>query len=80
MAVNIDAISQKYKYTIIFTRHQYGQMIYAVDKEQVKTECEKLKHLNKLNDENAYIRIEVINNNTGEIREYWNNKENEIKF
>ena len=78
MEFNIDAISQKDKYTIIFTRFQYGQMIYAVDKEKVKTECEKLKHLNKLNEENAYIRIEVVNNNTGEIREYWNNKENTI--
>lgn len=68
------------KYTIIFTRFMYGQMIQVVEKEKVKTECEKLKHLNKLNDEGAYIRIEVVNNNTGEIREYWNNKENTINF
>lgn len=68
------------EYTIIFTQLCYGQIITQKDKSEIRYECEKLKKLSSLQKEDAYIRIEVVNNNTGEIREYWNNQDNEIKF
>ena len=68
------------KYTIICSIHTCGQIASVVEKEQVRKECERLKRLNKLGYENTYISIEVVNNETGEMREYWNNVENTIKF
>ena len=68
------------KYTIIATEFHYGQIIQNVNKEDVRINCEKLKKLFNLAKENAYCRIEVINNQTGEMREYWNNHENKINF
>lgn len=73
----------KDKYTIICTQYTFGQIIEAVEKYRVKNECEKLQKMfsnNKINDKNTYVQIEVVNNNTGEIREYWNNHENKIQF
>lgn len=68
------------KYTIIFTEHHYGSLTEVVEKDKVREECERLKHATKLAQENAYFRIEVVNNATGEIREYWNNHDNKIMF
>lgn len=67
-------------YTIICTELYYGQITQVVKKEDVRKECERLKMISKNAPENAYWQIEVVNNETGEIREYWNNKENTIKF
>ena len=68
------------KYTIICNILTTGHITKIVSKENVRKECERLKNLNKITDSHTYMRIEVVNNSTGEIREYWNNKENEIKF
>lgn len=68
------------KYTIICSIHTCGQIAEVVSKDKVREECERFKNLNKLGNENTYARIEVVNNETGEIREYWNNIENTIKF
>lgn len=68
------------KYTIICTQFQYGQITEIVDKENVRKECERLKNVFNKDFINTYIQVEVINNETGEIREYWNNKKNEIQF
>lgn len=68
------------KYTIIFTRLEYGQIIETVEKDKVREKCELWKKTEKLNKEKAYLRIEVVNNQTGEIREYWNNNDNSINF
>lgn len=71
-------------YTIICTKFTEGSIAEVVEKIQVKSECERLKKVMynpKLEDtQNTYVRIEVVNNNTGEIREFWNNKENTINF
>lgn len=70
------------KYTILCTQHTYGSISKVVEKEQVRAECERIKKVfsSRLCKENAYTRIEVINNETGEIREFWNNKDNIINF
>lgn len=67
-------------YTIICTELYYGQITQVCKKEDVRKECERLKMVSKHSAENTYWQIEVVNNETGEIREYWNNKENTIKF
>lgn len=67
-------------YTIIWTELQYGQMVLKKNKDQVKEECERLRKISKIADADRYIRIEVMNDETGEIREYWNNKQNETLF
>lgn len=70
------------KYTIICTQHTYGSLAKVVEKDNVRDECERLRKIfsKPLCKENAYTRIELINNETGEIREFWNNRENTIKF
>lgn len=68
------------KYTIIAVQHTYGHVTETVEKEQVKSECERLKKIFSIAKENAYTTIEVVNNDTGEVREYWNNRKNEINF
>ena len=78
------------KYTILQTWHEYGSLAQVVEEKKVRTICESaVKHeilkkryrINKgIDTPNIYCRIEVINNETGEIREYWNNQENKIKF
>ena len=78
------------KYTILQTWHEYGSIAQIVDKDKVKIICESAMKCEKLRMRykcikgiiplNVYYRIEVVNNETGEIREYWNNKENKIKF
>lgn len=71
-------------YTIICTKFTEGSIAEVVEKIQVKGECERLQKVMynpKLEDtQNTYVRIEVVNNDTGEIREFWNNKENTINF
>lgn len=68
------------KYTILFTEYHFGNITIVVDKDKVRKECERIKSMSKLANENAYMRIEVVNNQTGEIREYWNNHDNKIMF
>lgn len=68
------------KYTIICTLFTYGCISQSVKKEEVKKECERLKKIFELAKEQCYQRIEVVNNETGEIREYWNNHNNTINF
>lgn len=71
------------KYTIIWTIHTYGSVTQIVEKNQVKAECERIRKVSSAaNNEpkNRFESIEVVNNNTGEIREYWNNHNNEIQF
>lgn len=70
------------KYTILCTHHTYGSVSEVVEKEKVKSECERLKKVfsSPINEKNTFTIIEVINNDTGEIREFWNNKENIINF
>lgn len=68
------------KYTIICNILTTGHITEVIEKDKVRAECERLKNLTKLGDEHTYMRIEVVNNETGEVREYWNNQENVIKF
>lgn len=68
------------KYTIICTLFTYGNITECVNKEDVKSECERLKKICTIGMEKCYQTIEVINNETGEIREYWNNQKNTINF
>lgn len=68
------------KYTIICTLFTYGSITKCVNKEEVRKECERLKKICKIGMEKCYQTIEVINNETGEIREYWNNHNNKINF
>lgn len=78
-----DFAFNKDKYTIICTEFQYGQIIETKEQNEVRNECERLKRIfgnEKIKDKDIYIRIEVVNNCTGEIREYWNNHENKIQF
>lgn len=78
-----DFAYNKDKYTIICTEFQYGQITVTKEQKEVRNECERLKQMfgkNIINDKNIYIRIEVINNSTGEIREYWNNHDNKKLF
>lgn len=74
------ALIAEEKYTIIATEFHYGQIIQNVNKEDVKINCERLRKLFTLPKETCYCRIEVINNQTGEMREFWNNHENKIQF
>lgn len=69
-----------YKYTIITTIYKVGQIVSVEPKENVKTQCEKIRKLHNLQDTNEHMIIEVVNNETGEMREYWNSNNNEIKF
>lgn len=68
------------KYTIITTIHTYGSMTQVVEKNKVREECERLKKTLDKIDAPSYRRIEVVNNETGEIREFWNNQDNKIQF
>lgn len=80
----IDIINDNSNYTIISTQVQYGQVIRTCKKEDVRSECEKIRKLYefsaKNNDNNTHSRIEVVNNETGEIREYWNSENKQILF
>lgn len=68
-------------YTIIATEHHYGQIVQTLPKEKVRAECERLRKLFSLaKKEEAYCQIEVVNTDTGEVREYWNNHNNELQF
>lgn len=70
-------------YTIIWTVHTYGNITEVVEKSKVKTECERLHKLSVIGgneQKNTFKTIEVVNNETGEIREYWNNFDNQIQF
>lgn len=67
-------------YTIIATNMYYGQIIEPVAKEKVRSECKRIKKILSIGQENTYQRIEVVNNQTGEIREFWNNHDNIIQF
>ena len=70
----------KSRYALITTVFHYGSKTEWTEKENVKSICEKEKA--KYNDTNieSYVRIEVVNTDTGEIREYWNNHDNKINF
>ena len=68
------------KYTIIFSLVTEGHIVEVVNKKIVKSECERLKKIASISDNKTYARIEVVNNETGEIREYWNNSDNKINF
>lgn len=68
------------EYLILLTFFEYGHAEFPIKKEDVRKKCEDLKHAyEKLNDK-CHVIIEVANIKTGEIREFWNNKENKIKF
>lgn len=68
------------KYTIITTIYKVGQIISIEPKENVRTQCEKIRKMHNLQNTNEHMIIEVVNNETGEMREYWNSNSNEIKF
>lgn len=68
------------KYTIIAAVHTYGSITQVVPKEKVREECERLKKVLSVGEAPKYIQIEVVNNETGEIREFWNNADNKINF
>ena len=70
------------QYTIIYTVHHYGSLTMPVKKESVREECERLRLSSNLGNQpkNTFICIEVVNNETGEIREYWNNHDNKLEF
>lgn len=67
------------KYTIICTYISYGQMINVCPKDDVKRQCEVLRRTHSI-ESKSHMQIEVVNNNTGEIREYWNSEKNKIQF
>ena len=67
-------------YTIITTIYTIGQIINPCEKEEVRAECEHMRSLGNVQNENSHLIIEVVNNETGEIREYYNSKDNKIKF
>lgn len=69
-------------YTILATIHTYGSIATTHPANEVKPECERLRKVLSFGagEDTIYKRIEVINNDTGEVREYWNNHNNEIKF
>lgn len=68
------------RYAIITTHFQYGSKTEWTEKENVKSICEKEKAKYNNTNRETYVRIEVVNTDTGEIREYWNNHENKINF
>lgn len=68
------------KYTILATIHTYGSIAQVVEGENVRKECERLKGALEVGSAPAYKRIEIINNETGEIRTYWDNQNNDIQF
>lgn len=68
------------KYTIILAQYTYGSLTQVVNKDQVIAECERLKAIFSKQPEKCYTIIEVVNNQTGECREYWNNHDNKINF
>lgn len=68
------------KYTILAVHHTYGHICEIVEKEKVREECERLRKIFSYPKEKTYTKIEVINNETGEVREYWNNSNNKLKF
>lgn len=68
------------EYTILMSVHSYGHAAIPCNKEEVRKHCENLIACNKLADAETFINIEVVNNETGEIREYWNNKQNQTLF
>lgn len=67
-------------YTVLLTVFTYGSEAVPCEGEKVREQCERLRNIAKISTGNVYQRIEVVNNNTGEIREYWNNHENKILF
>lgn len=80
----IDIINNDSNYTIISTQVQYGQVIRTCKQEDVRNECERIRKLYefsaKNNDNKTHSIIEVVNNETGEIREYWNSEQNKVLF
>lgn len=68
------------QYTIIATVYTIGQIIKPCEKEQVRNECERLRKLHNVQYGMEHLIIEVANNETGEIREYYNSAENKIQF
>lgn len=67
-------------YTIITTIYTIGQIIKPCEKEEVRKQCENMRKLHNVQIENEHLIIEVVNNETNEIREYYNSKDNKIKF
>lgn len=71
------------KYLIINHIHKYGHTERLVNKDKVREVCEEYKKraiLTKEFNKGTYIRIEVCNTDTGEIREYWNSGQKEVLF
>lgn len=67
------------EYTILVTSMYYSHMTIPITKENVRSECERLRGVLMFG-EDTYKQIEIVNNETGEIREYWNSKQNETLF
>lgn len=67
-------------YTIICTSYREGKIEKQVEGKKVRKECERLRKVMSSRLVTNYVRIEVQNNDTGEIREYWNNGNNTIQF
>lgn len=67
------------EYTILVTSLYHSHMTIPISKENVRNECERLRKILTYG-EDTYKQIEVVNNETGEVREYWNNKQNETLF
>lgn len=67
------------EYTILVTAFTCGSIAENCKKEQVRSECERLKKIFSISTHD-YIRIEVVNNESGEIREFWNNKQDKELF
>lgn len=74
MGIKLEESHEIGKYTILATIWTYGSIAQVVEKDKVRPECERLKNALSVGSTPAYKRIEVINNETGEIREYWNNQ------
>lgn len=80
MEEQLQSIYTNNKYTIIATFHTCGSITVTLEKEHVRKECERLKKLYDLGSEGCYARIEVVNNQTGEIREFWNSSDKKELF
>lgn len=68
------------EYTIITTIYTIGQIIAPCKKEEVRKECERMIKLHNVQSRNEHLIVEVVNNETGEIREYYNSNNNKIQF
>lgn len=81
MAIKLeDTNHESGKYTILATIYTYGSITQVVEKDKVRQECERLRNALYAGSAKCYKRIEVINNETGEIRQYWDNQDNKINF